>query len=304
MRCPKCQYISFDSGGRCRNCGYDFSLTTDVDTPDLPIQSGNEPIGPLSELSLRDSTALVDEFSSESDVTSADLSGRPIASSFDLPLFRDRAARQDAPLVTPTAVPRAPLAVRRATLPSPKPRARRAPGLAADVDDPEPRLALDTAEMPIVPEKPSASHDADAVVVAPVMARLAGGLIDLAIVAAIDLAVVYFTLKICELTFAELSALPLAPLLAFLLLLNGGYFAMFVAACGQTIGKMAMGTRVIPADPRGGAAARVPFGNAVVRAAAYLVSALPVGLGFLPGLIGQERRALHDRLADTRVVKA
>ena len=26
MKCPKCQYISFDSGDRCRNCGYDFSL--------------------------------------------------------------------------------------------------------------------------------------------------------------------------------------------------------------------------------------------------------------------------------------
>ncbi|PYR71610.1 MAG: hypothetical protein DMF86_25540 [Acidobacteria bacterium] len=48
----------------------------------------------------------------------------------------------------------------------------------------------------------------------------------------------------------------------------------------------------------------MPFGQAVVRAAAYLVSAIPAGLGFVPAFFGRERRALHDRLADTRVVKA
>jgi uncharacterized RDD family membrane protein YckC len=78
----------------------------------------------------------------------------------------------------------------------------------------------------------------------------------------------------------------------------------FVAATGQTIGKMAAGTRVIPADPAAPVSARVTFGQAVVRAAGYLVSALPIGLGFLPALFGQDRRALHDRLADTRVIKA
>ena len=86
--------------------------------------------------------------------------------------------------------------------------------------------------------------------------------------------------------------------------MNGGYLSTFVAATGQTIGKMAAGTRVIPADPAAPATERVTFGQAVVRAAGYLVSALPVGLGFLPAFFGHERRALHDRLADTRVVKA
>ena len=26
MKCPKCHYLGFDTGDRCRNCGYDFSL--------------------------------------------------------------------------------------------------------------------------------------------------------------------------------------------------------------------------------------------------------------------------------------
>ena len=120
---------------------------------------------------------------------------------------------------------------------------------------------------------------------------------------AIDVIVIYFTLRICDLTFGEVGTLPMAPLLSFFLLLNGGYLAAFVAAGGQTIGKMAAGTRVIPAAPEANLHRGVSFGQAVVRAGGYLVSALPVGLGFVPALAG-EGRALHDRLADTRVVKA
>ena len=94
------------------------------------------------------------------------------------------------------------------------------------------------------------------------------------------------------------------PFFAFLVILNGGYLAAFVAASGQTIGKMAARTRVVSADPGARLHDRVTFEQAVLRAAASVVSALPLGLGFLPVLLGAERRALHDRLADTRVVKA
>jgi uncharacterized RDD family membrane protein YckC len=301
MRCPKCQYISFDSGDRCRNCGYDFSLTTDVETPDLPIQNGTEPLGPYSELNLREPNAPLDTFASESAARNAETAPRPITSSFDLPLFKERAAGQDAPLVIPSE-PRAPLAVRRAA-PVPRPRPRR--GAAADeLENTEPRLALDTAELPAVPGRAAGIASENQILPASIVARILAGLIDLVIIGGIDLVVIYFTLKICELTFAEWTALPLAPLVAFLLLLDGAYFAIFIAAGGQTIGKMATGIRVIPMASAGHPARRVPLGHAILRAGAYLVSALPAGLGFIPGLFGSDRRALHDRLADTRVVKA
>jgi uncharacterized RDD family membrane protein YckC len=280
MKCPKCQYFSFDSGERCRNCGYDFSLTPEAAPHDLPIQDGTEALGPLADFSLNTP---------------------------NLPLFTSEAGDPDAPLVAPGAAPRPPLAVRRTAPIAARAKPRRETGR---VDrDPEPRLALDTAEMAIVPEPAfTAAAEAPAAdsrtLPAPAWARLAGGLIDLVIVGGIDLGVIYFTLKICDLTFGELLTLPMAPLLSFLVLLNGGYLSTFIAAGGQTIGKMAAGIRVIPADPAAPASERVTFGQAVVRAAGYLVSALPVGLGFLPAFFGQERRALHDRLADTRVVKA
>jgi uncharacterized RDD family membrane protein YckC len=285
MKCPKCQYFSFDSGARCRNCGYDFSLALDLPPADLPIQDGTEPLGPLSDFSLNDTP--------------------------NLPLFTSGTGDPDAPLVTPGATPRAPLAVRRTSPAKPRPRPRRE---TARVDaDPEPRLALDTADVQMVPTSvpapaaapvPATPASDSPLVVAPARARILGAGIDLVLVGGIDLLVVYFTLKICDLTFAQVLTLPRAPLVSFLVLLNGGYLSTFVAASGQTIGKMAAGIRVIPADPAAPLSERVSFGQAVVRAAGYLVSALPVGLGFLPAFFGQERRALHDRLADTRVVKA
>jgi uncharacterized RDD family membrane protein YckC len=288
-KCPKCQYFSFDSGDRCRNCGYDFSLALDLPADDdLQIQTGSEPLGPLGDFTLNDTPG-------------------------NLPLFTP-AADPDAPLVAPSPTPRAPLAVRRGAPPSVRPaRPKRD---RADMD-PEPRLALDTAEIPVVAPLPPAPRaeaaDPEPPAAAPVtgvfvqtagtVARIGAGAIDVALLGGINLIVLYFTLKICDLTFADILLLPAAPLLSFLLLLDGGYLAAFVAAGGQTIGKMATGIRVVPADPAAPRSERVTFGHAIVRAAAFLLAVLPAGLGLLPALFG-ERRGLHDRLADTRVVKA
>jgi uncharacterized RDD family membrane protein YckC len=159
----------------------------------------------------------------------------------------------------------------------------------------------------VEPAVPAAPREIDAAIpgtVAGAWARLAAALIDVVLLAGINVAVLYFTLRLTGLAPADLSVLPPVPLFAFLLLLTGAYFVAFTAAGGQTIGKMATGIRVVPAGMAADGPDRVPLGHAVVRAAAYLVSALPAGLGFLPALVGPERRAIHDRLADTRVVKA
>jgi uncharacterized RDD family membrane protein YckC len=134
-------------------------------------------------------------------------------------------------------------------------------------------------------------------------ARIAAGAIDLLLLGGLNVMVLYFTLKVLDLTFGDVLLLPALPLLSFLALLDGGYLTIFVAAGGQTIGKMAAGIRVVPADPAAPSSERVTFGHALVRAAVFFLSLLPAGLGLLPALFGQ-RRGLHDRLADTRVVKA
>ena len=301
MRCPKCQYISFDTSDRCRNCGYEFALAVDVAKLDLPIQTGDEAIGPFSDFKLSDlgEPARPGQRASGPAPVDATLASAPIspprsgAGSVDLPLFRDRTG-SDAPLVAPAAVPRAPLSVRRTN-----PAAGRA---APRVQLEEPELDLE-APPPVQarPEPAAVEAAGDSPAAAPAGQRILAAIIDGMIVGTISVIVLYLTLKVCGLDRAAVSAIPLVPFIAFLLLLAGGYFTLFVAANGQTIGKMAAGLKVISADA---AAPRVSLGHALLRAAAYLVSALPAGLGFLPALIGAERRAIHDRLAATRVVKA
>lgn len=127
--------------------------------------------------------------------------------------------------------------------------------------------------------------------------RLVAGLIDLGLLCGIDVAVVYFTTRLVGLPVAAAAELPLAPLVAFLVVFNVGYAVTLTAIGGQTIGKMAVGLRVEDAD-----GSRVTPLHALIRTAAYLVSVLPLGLGFA-GMFFRSRRALHDLLADTRVVQ-
>ena len=118
-----------------------------------------------------------------------------------------------------------------------------------------------------------------------------------AVLAAIDVLVVYFTMQICGLTAADLNLLPKAPLLAFFLVQNGGYLVAFTAG-GQTLGKMAMGIKVVSTAT----ASSVESRHSLLRTALWLLLAIPAGLGFLTALFSGDRRGLHDRFAGTRVV--
>jgi uncharacterized RDD family membrane protein YckC len=310
MRCPKCQYISFDNGERCRNCGYELSLTSGSRTLDLPIQTGDEPIGPLADLALEGAPSAAKHEPSLAADAVAVQSPRPITSSFDLPLFKERRTPDDAPRVSPAlsersgarvegppATPRPPLAVRRST-PTPPRSSNRAPnepvlGFGFDEASPARRRG---------PVAPKQGEDNDARgATASLAPRLFAGFIDAVILIAISSVVLYLTLRVCGVPWSRVAVIPPVPFASFLLLIAGGYFILFTAAAGQTIGKMAAGIRVVPMDEGHG---RVPLGHSVLRATAYAISALPVGLGFLPALVDVDKRAIHDRLADTRVVKA
>jgi len=120
--------------------------------------------------------------------------------------------------------------------------------------------------------------------------------IDYALLAGIDLAIIYFTVRMSGLEMGEWRLIPLVPLTLFLSVIALSYVGFFTAIGGQTIGKMVAHIRVVPDDP-------VPVGavHAAKRTAAVAVSWLTGGLGFLPALVG-DHRALHDRLSGTRVV--
>lgn len=339
MRCPKCHYISFGSVDRCRNCGYEFALAPDAKPIDLPIQSADPPLGPLGDLQLGDRSPgagpaaplVKDATADDGERTSAGAraAGAP---RLDLPLFVDRDPLNDAPLVSVPAVPRQPLSVRRAQPAFPRPTSDRSatPSLlehklrpdpdevsvrdeegADEGDEQRENSRTRVARKPVARvTAPAAAVSGDADwIVAPVLRRLAAGIIDVAILAAIDGGVLFATLRVLGLTFADVRLLPPIPMIVFLVLLDGGYLTIFTVAGGQTIGKMIARIRVIaqrPDDDPGfdDYTTRVTMGSAVLRASAYIVSLLPAGIGFAAILFDRDGRALHDRLAETRVVKA
>jgi uncharacterized RDD family membrane protein YckC len=143
-------------------------------------------------------------------------------------------------------------------------------------------------------ETPAGEDGVDATV----GARFVAVVVDLVILAAVDIGVVYFTMRICGIGIAELGILPWAPLVAFLLIQNGGYLVVFTAG-GQTLGKMLAGIKVVSAEPR----SSLDLGRAFVRELVWFALAVPAGLGLLT-VLSRDRRGVHDRFAGTRVIRA
>jgi uncharacterized RDD family membrane protein YckC len=312
MKCPKCHYLGFDTGDRCRNCGYDFSLlaapapSSDSDVPCSVETASLEDGMPLHELPVDldrlgevpiDQLALAGAALSTTS-ESAGASRRAEA----LPLFLD--AADDRPLIKLPAAPRAPLAVRKAPdAPRVKPPALSRRRL---VFDEEPQLDLSDEPAPVAPprntprDRPRTAPQAVAsTAVEPCApgARIGAAMLDLGMLLAVDLLVLYFTLRMAALSFGEWRVLPLVPFALFLLLVKVAYYWAFTAIGGQTIGKMAMRIRVIADE----GVALDPT-TALRRTILASTSVLTLGAAFLPALVRRDRRAVHDQIAHTRVV--
>jgi uncharacterized RDD family membrane protein YckC len=288
MKCPKCGYLGFEEVDRCRNCGYEFSLAHDL---------------PPSELSLHDRQATaVRPLADLSFLT--EIEPDPSETPQDLPLFGPPIP-DDEPLITKVSPPRTPLAVRRATPEVPRLRAEaraHSLDLAFEAEPVTPSPAPDATSDRAGASFPTASavHPDDARSrAAGLGARLFAVVIDLSILAMVDALIVYFTMQLCGLTVMDFGLLPKRPLLAFLMVQNGGYLVLFTAG-GQTLGKMAAGIRVVSADET----RPLDLSRAMVRTLVWLVLVIPAGLGFLTALLTSDRRGLHDRVAGTRVVRA
>jgi uncharacterized RDD family membrane protein YckC len=302
MKCPKCGYLGFEPVERCRNCGYDFSLLPAIDLPDLSIrEQGAREVNPLDDLALLDAAMTSAQLSSSGQPTpdlERVMGGPERQPAGDLLLFGAPGA-DDEPLITKASPPRPPLAVRRATPEVTKLRTMpvRAPMLDLRAADPgaSTRSASQVAPHAGTGEGP-AGADGE---VAGLFARLTASAIDLVILAAIDLLVIYFTMQICGLDLADLQILPKGPLVTFLLVQNLGYLVVFTAG-GQTLGKMAADIRVVSARPN----SSLDLAHSIVRTLVWIVLAVPAGLGFLTALFSRDRRGLHDRCAGTRVVRA
>ena len=84
----------------------------------------------------------------------------------------------------------------------------------------------------------------------------------------------------------------------FSLVISIGYTTYFLGAYSATPGKMACGLKVVRPDGE-----KISYARACGRFFAELVSSLILGIGYLMVIFDAEKRALHDRICDTRVVK-
>lgn len=76
------------------------------------------------------------------------------------------------------------------------------------------------------------------------------------------------------------------------------YFILLTGFRGQTVGKMVLGLRVVTED-----LARPDWGTVVSRELSKILSFLTCYIGFIMAGFDSQKRALHDRIGHTRVVR-
>lgn len=82
------------------------------------------------------------------------------------------------------------------------------------------------------------------------------------------------------------------------LLVSAVYQAWFLGRFGATPGKMACGLKVIRTD-----GSSISYGRGAGRYFAEIISAMIIYIGYIMAAFDDEKRALHDRICDTRVVR-
>lgn len=127
--------------------------------------------------------------------------------------------------------------------------------------------------------------------------RLQAALVDLGVLAALWAGLLYGAGRAARVPLGGLQ--PAWPwLVGYMALLGLLYAAYFTGTTGQTLGKMLFGLRVVTRE--GG----VPgYAGALGRAAMGVLGAGLAGVGLAPMLFDPARRALHDRVFGTRVVR-
>jgi uncharacterized RDD family membrane protein YckC len=80
--------------------------------------------------------------------------------------------------------------------------------------------------------------------------------------------------------------------------LGAAYEVWFLGKFGATPGKMALGLKVIRPDGE-----KITYLRALARHLAEILSGLILCIGYIMVAFDEEKRALHDRICDTRVIK-
>ncbi|HYN05799.1 MAG TPA: RDD family protein [Vicinamibacterales bacterium] len=221
------------------------------------------------------------------------------------------AAEIDRPLVKVPQAPRAPLSVRRQAevaktkAGEPENALKRSEPMNRDLLDDLEFESDEPVERRPLSRRESRSARQTTAESAGSIGRVVAAVLDAVFLAGVGAAVLWVILRACDLTMADLPGLPFLvalPLTAFVLLIDLGYLLLFTAAGGQTLGKMATGIRVVATSLETGEDQRLNIQRAAFRSLLTLPSVFALGAGFMPALVG-DHKAVHDRIAQTRVVR-
>lgn len=126
--------------------------------------------------------------------------------------------------------------------------------------------------------------------------RVGAGLIDMAIL----LAVIYFVYYLLNLwTASSLNLHVMAPALGIVFICFAvAYVLFFWTWRGATLGKMIMGIKIIRTD-----SSPLTLTHAVIRFFSAILSGLILFIGFIMIAFDERKQGLHDKIADTYVVK-
>ena len=283
MRCSRCQQIAVPEVAECPNCGHQLSdggAQREIGGLDLGTEMA--PLGPLRDYPLQQQVGSVAPPVRHFSLTDA---------SPHVPPFSFASTHTSTSPRPNLARPR-PRSVRRQTLEVVKFRTS-----PTRVPVQELGLQFEGAELGATSHDPREATSAVEYGASILARRFVAGLVDTLILFGIDAAVMLLTVRVAGLSLASATQLPVFPVATFLLLFDTGYLVVLTALGGQTIGKMAVRLRVV-----GGDGSPVALTRAIVRTAACVLAVLPAGLGYV-GILLPFKRALHDVVADTRVVK-
>ena len=121
--------------------------------------------------------------------------------------------------------------------------------------------------------------------------------VDLLILGAMSGIVAYFAARVAQVPVSGLLS-GVSYIVAFMVGVGLLYATCFTGATGQTPGKMLVGLRVVDTHGNPPGAAR-----ALLRSVLALLGLAFLGLGAVPIFLDPARRAAHDRLVGTRVIR-
>ena len=79
---------------------------------------------------------------------------------------------------------------------------------------------------------------------------------------------------------------------------GAAYFTYFFGTTGQTLGKRALNLKVVSTD-----GSPMTYEKGFLRYIGYIISSIPVGLGYLWIIWDKNRQGFHDKLAKTYVIR-